>query len=156
MQLPPGWLVLRRQRLPSVASDSSGNVIVVWHSPTQDGSSLGVFGQRYDNAGASLGSNFRVNSYTTNAQISPSLGRSLAACGTRSPCTATVTIPLVAPNTLFESRSTQLDLRLTKLLRLGSRMRLQANVDVYNALNANTVLAVNNTYSAAADRKSVV
>jgi hypothetical protein len=55
------------QALPSVASDASGNFVVVWSS-TQDGSSLGVFGQRYASSGAPLGPEFRVNSYTTGDQ----------------------------------------------------------------------------------------
>ena len=60
---------------------------------------------------------------------------------------------MVEPNTLFEDRSTQLDLRLTKMLRFGRTLRLRANVDLYNALNGNYVLAVNNTYSAASWRQ---
>ena len=35
------------QAFPAVASDSSGNFVVVWRSNTQDGSNSGVFGQRY-------------------------------------------------------------------------------------------------------------
>ena len=35
------------QSQPSVAADASGNFVVVWHSVNQDGSSMGVFGQRY-------------------------------------------------------------------------------------------------------------
>ena len=35
------------QSQPSVAADPSGNFVVVWHSVNQDGSSMGVFGQRY-------------------------------------------------------------------------------------------------------------
>ena len=50
---------------PAVASDSSGNFVVVWQS-YQDGSSWGVFGQRYVSTGAPLGTEFRVNTYTTN------------------------------------------------------------------------------------------
>jgi hypothetical protein len=94
-----------------------------------------------------------ANYTATNAQIAPSLGRNLAACGTRVPCTATATVPLVEPNTVFEDRSTQLDLRVTKVLKFGRSMRVQANVDIYNALNGNYVLAVNNTYSAASWRQ---
>ena len=30
-----------------MATDSSGNFVVVWHSYDQDGSGIGVFGQRY-------------------------------------------------------------------------------------------------------------
>ena len=53
---------------PSVASDTVGNLVVVWTSGTQDGSGFGVFGQRYDSSGTPLGPEFRVNTYTTNAQ----------------------------------------------------------------------------------------
>jgi hypothetical protein len=35
------------QNLPAVATDTSGNFVVVWESNSQDGSSDGVFGQRY-------------------------------------------------------------------------------------------------------------
>src|SRR5262245_643637 len=52
----------------SVASDATGNFVVVWDSFTQDGDGWGVFGQRYDGAGGPLGSEFRVNSYTTGTQ----------------------------------------------------------------------------------------
>jgi len=53
---------------PSVAMDGSGNFVVVWASSGQDGSSFGVYGQRYNNAGGPAGPEFRVNTYTTNAQ----------------------------------------------------------------------------------------
>lgn len=57
-----------RQRDASVSSDSAGNFVIVWDSFAQDGSSYGIFGQRYANAGAPLGGEFRVNSYTTSTQ----------------------------------------------------------------------------------------
>ena len=56
------------QVFPSVGSDANGNFVVVWHSYSQDGSGTGVFGQRFDRAGAAMGSEFRVNSYTTDNQ----------------------------------------------------------------------------------------
>jgi hypothetical protein len=61
------------QRFFDVASDASGNFVVVWQYATQDGSSYGVFGQRFDAAGTRQGSEFRVNSYTTGIQESPSV-----------------------------------------------------------------------------------
>jgi hypothetical protein len=39
------------------------------------------------------------------------------------------------------------------VLRLGPALRLRANVDLYNALNGNYVLAVNKTYGAASWRQ---
>jgi len=65
------------QTLPSVASDASGNFVVVWSSYGQDGSGDGIFGQRYDRAGVALGNEFRVNSFTTGNQFSPH-GRAVA------------------------------------------------------------------------------
>ena len=84
----------------------------------------------------------------TNAAIAPSLGRNLASCGTRVPCTATVTIPnIFDPVSKFENRLTQVDVRLTKILKIGA-VRAQGNVDLYNVFNANTVLATNNRFGA--------
>jgi hypothetical protein len=61
------------QRFPSVAADASGDFVVSWEAVNQDGSTFGVFGQRYVAAGAPLGAEFRVNTYTTNLQIAPSV-----------------------------------------------------------------------------------
>jgi hypothetical protein len=61
------------QFAPSIATDSAGNFVVVWESSTQDGSSRGVFGQRYASSGAPLGPEFRVNTYTPNGQDRPSV-----------------------------------------------------------------------------------
>src|SRR5262245_48502034 len=62
------------QASPAVASDAHGNLVVVWSSELQDGSGSGVFGQRYDNAGAPQGGEFRVNSVTAGQQLAPSVG----------------------------------------------------------------------------------
>jgi hypothetical protein len=48
---------------------------------------------------------------------------------------------------MYGDRLNQLDLRFGKLLRLG-RARTTASVDVYNALNSNTILALNNNFAA--------
>src|SRR5204863_5722705 len=80
-----------------------------------------------------------ANYAASTAEISPSLGRNLSG-GVR-----TATVPLVPPQTLFEDRTARLDLRLSKIFRVG-RVRWQANLDAYNALNASSVLAVNHTY----------
>ena len=58
---------------PSVASDAAGNFVIVWGSDPQDGFFAGVFGQRFDSAGAALGPEFRINTFTTNNQESPSV-----------------------------------------------------------------------------------
>ncbi len=62
------------QKYPAVASAASGNFVVVWESDNnQDGSAFGVFGQRFSNTGAPLGSEFQVNTYITGDQQSPAL-----------------------------------------------------------------------------------
>jgi len=60
-----------RQTVPSVSSDSSGNFVVVWESAAQDGDDGGIFGQRYASNGSRLGTEFRVNTYTTSLQFDP-------------------------------------------------------------------------------------
>ena len=57
-----------QRNLPRVASDPSGNFVVVWESVGFDGSGLGVVGQRYSSSGAPLGSKFVVNTDTTGYQ----------------------------------------------------------------------------------------
>ncbi|MGH7898184.1 MAG: hypothetical protein ACREQQ_09535 [Candidatus Binatia bacterium] len=60
------------QARPSVAGDGVGNFVVVWHS-LQDGYGFGIFGQRFASAGAAVGTEFRVNAYTTSSQTRPSI-----------------------------------------------------------------------------------
>ena len=82
----------------------------------------------------------------SNAEIAPSLGRNLAACGTRLPCTATATVPLIAPGTMTDGRISRLDMRLSKFVNLGARMRLQGNLDIYNAFNSGSILTIGTAY----------
>jgi hypothetical protein len=79
----------------------------------------------------------------TNAQIAPWLGRDLAA-GQK----GTVTVPLIAPETHYEARIQQLDLRFTRSFRV-SGMRIEPEFDIYNAVNASPILSVNNSYGTA-------
>jgi hypothetical protein len=85
---------------------------------------------------------FTPNLVATNAQVAPSLGRNLSSG-------STVQIPLMAPFSQFEARINQLDVRLTKIVKLGrlGRTRIQGNFDIYNLTNANPVLLMNTTYS---------
>jgi hypothetical protein len=78
----------------------------------------------------------------TNSQIAPSLGRNLSAG-----VSGTATIPLIAPETLFDPRIQQLDLRLSKSIKLpGGSARLRVNLDAYNVLNASSILGINPNY----------
>jgi len=52
------------QDTPSVAMDAAGNLVVAWESNGQDGSAKGVYAQRYSSAGAKVGTEFRVNTFT--------------------------------------------------------------------------------------------
>ncbi len=61
------------QERPAVAADGSGSFVVTWMSYGQDASSGGVFGQRFDSAGSPAGSEFQVNTYTTNDQAFPAV-----------------------------------------------------------------------------------
>ena len=63
------------QDFPAVAADAAGNFVVVWSS-FQDGSGLGVFGQRYAGSGNPLGGEFRVNTYTNGNEYFPSVAAS--------------------------------------------------------------------------------
>jgi hypothetical protein len=56
---PQGW--------PHVAMDAAGDFVINWDS-IQDGSSYGIYAQRYNAAGVRQGSEFQVNTYTTNLQ----------------------------------------------------------------------------------------
>ena len=61
-----------QQSSPSVARNAAGDFVVAWQSD-QDGDGFGIYAQRYDEGGAPLGSEFRVNTYTTDSQTSPSV-----------------------------------------------------------------------------------
>jgi hypothetical protein len=54
----------------------------------------------------------------------------------------------IPPGTLYGDRLNQLDLRVGKIVKAGGT-RTASNVDLYTALNANPVIAVNGTFNAA-------
>ena len=76
----------------------------------------------------------------TSAEIAASLGRPLSGRA------STVQIPLIAPYTQYEGRRVMLDVRLSRVFNIGSTGRLDANIDLYNVFNANTILGRVNTY----------
>jgi hypothetical protein len=83
-----------------------------------------------------------INSYfvATNAIVAPSLGRTLSGNA------ANVTTDIVAPGLMYGERLNQLDLRFGKILRYGAT-KTAINLDLYNALNRNPVLTVNQNYA---------
>jgi hypothetical protein len=62
------------QWVASVASSATGDFIIVWASDGQDGNGSGVFGRRFNELGAALGTEFQVNTYTTGGQTFPVVG----------------------------------------------------------------------------------
>jgi hypothetical protein len=61
------------QQLPDVAIDFDGNFVVAWSSYGPDGSNYGIFGQRHNPGGVPFGTEFRVNTFTTNGQNRPAV-----------------------------------------------------------------------------------
>lgn len=92
---------------------------------------------------------FDANLAVTTQQVAQTLGRPLSG-GVQ-----TITVPLVRPQTLFEERISRLDLRLSKSFKF-QRLRIQANVDAYNVLNANPVRSVNSVFGAAWTRPTQI
>jgi hypothetical protein len=88
---------------------------------------------------SSPGVELQANYVAGNAVVRPSLGRSL---------TGAMNAPvwLLPPGDSYGDRLNQVDFRVTKALRVG-RSRAAVNVDVYNALNANPVTAMNLNYT---------
>jgi hypothetical protein len=76
----------------------------------------------------------------TNAIVSRSLGRNLAGGASNVP------VALVAPGSLYGERMNQVDVRFGKILRFGGT-RANVGVDVYNVLNSNAVLALNDAFA---------
>jgi hypothetical protein len=82
----------------------------------------------------------------TNAEILQSLGRNLGSCRGAATCSGNLTVELIPPNSVFEPRLQQVDLRLSRIFQFGPR-KLRGDVDIYNILNASNVLNMNTTYS---------
>lgn len=72
-EIPANTFNTGNQRDPAVAMDLEGNFVVVWASNGQDGDKWGVFGQLFAPDGTKTGSEFSVNSYTTDAQQAPAV-----------------------------------------------------------------------------------
>ncbi|MEM9540606.1 MAG: S8 family serine peptidase [Cyanobacteria bacterium P01_E01_bin.42] len=61
------------QSRPALATLADGSYVVTWQSYEQDGSSWGVFAQRYDALGNPLGAEFQINTETASTQEHPSI-----------------------------------------------------------------------------------
>jgi hypothetical protein len=59
---------------PAVATDPSGNFVVAWASNASGTPpEPGLFGQRFASSGAPLGSEFRINTYTSGDHFGPTI-----------------------------------------------------------------------------------
>jgi hypothetical protein len=85
----------------------------------------------------------------TSAEVARSLGRPLSGN------TPNVTVNLVRPRSVYADRVNQLDLRISKILRFG-RNRTTAGIDIYNALNSSSVLALNNAFASWQQPQSIL
>ncbi len=94
-----------------------------------------VSGVMQSKPGAQLSANYAVPATT----IAQQLGRPVAG----NP--ANVTINLLEPGSRYGDRLNQLDVRLGKILTFGGK-RTVVGVDLYNVLNASTILTYNNTF----------
>ena len=131
---------------PEAARPGFCNVVPPWSSETQL-KFLVVYPLPWDLQTSAVFQNtpgipILANFVVPNAAIAPSLGRSLAG-GRRN-----VRVALIPPNSEFEDRLTQVDLRLSRLFQLGGAGRLRASLDVINAFNATMPLRTNTSYGA--------
>ncbi|KAA3598384.1 MAG: T9SS C-terminal target domain-containing protein [Calditrichaeota bacterium] len=62
------------QKSPKIAMDSNNNFVIVWESEGTDGSGYGIYAQLFSANGTKSGSEFKVNSTTSNDQRFPSIG----------------------------------------------------------------------------------
>jgi len=67
------------QKNADIAMEPGGNFVVVWSSYGQDGSSNGVFGQRFDANGGPLGQEFQINATSSGNQTEPAVAMDAAA-----------------------------------------------------------------------------
>ena len=87
------------------------------------------------------GPSLAANLVVPTAAAAQTLGRPLAGGA------ASVTVNLIAPQTLFGDRINQVDFRIAKLLRFG-RSRTQVGIDIFNVMNSNVPQGYIQTFGA--------
>ncbi len=73
LEFPVGSFTRGMQQNSVVASDASGNYVVVWESPGQDEDGSGIFARLYDSGGTALSDELQVNEMTTGDQRNPAV-----------------------------------------------------------------------------------
>jgi hypothetical protein len=106
----------------------------------------GITNTNGNGAGGAQPSGLAANFVATNAYLAANsnLGRLLT--GTTA-ATQNTTLQIVNPDTVYLDRDQQLDFRVGKVLRYRG-MRSTISLDLYNLLNANTILTANAAYAA--------
>jgi hypothetical protein len=89
--------------------------------------------------GVELAANYVVSNAIANSGPQP-LGRNLSS--------GNITVNVVPRGTLYGDRINNIDFRVVKVLHFG-RSRVQAGVDIYNVINADTVTLYNQTFNPA-------
>jgi hypothetical protein len=77
-EFPVNTTTVGAQSNPAVAMDNDGDYVVTWsdgywNEDGQDGSSYGIYAQRYNNDGFKIGTEFPVNSTTNGDQSNPAI-----------------------------------------------------------------------------------
>ena len=86
------------------------------------------------------GNNQGTSYVVINSEVRSTLGRDLS-----SGANGTVTVPMIQPGTVYGDRWSQLDLRVTKNVRIG-RTRVTGSLDIFNILNSSATQSVNTRY----------
>ena len=89
--------------------------------------------------GTDINANFTANNAYLAANST--LGRPIAGGGSN------ISIALLSPDTKYTDRRNEFDLRIGKVLRLG-RARSVVSLDIFNALNSDAIITVNESYAA--------
>ena len=95
----------------------------------------------------SAGPNIVATWAAPNSLIAPALGRNLSAGAT-----ATKSVQLIEPGKYFDPYLNQLDLRLSKHVKIG-RYQLRGDLNLYNVFNNDFITSLNTTFSTTASNQ---
>jgi hypothetical protein len=109
--------------------------------------------------GVASGTNRQDGDYTAanNRVIDPSLNVNYVVDRTIVPSlvVTSVTVPLLKPGAKYLDRWTQVDVRMAKKFPV-QRVRFQGQVDIFNILNASSILSTNETFGSSLDRPTSI
>jgi hypothetical protein len=100
-----------------------------------------VSGTLRSDQGVALAANYSVPTATVATQGPQPLGRPL------SNNAGSAIVNLIAPGTMYGDRVNELDFKIARIVKIG-RTRLNAGVELYNALNSSAILTYNPVFVA--------